>query len=399
MRSDRSAVRLTGSTWRSGPNTGLCYARIATCFLFASDSSAGVRQHHGGVPCNGATAVEVDSVVLNIYTSAERTRVDSQHGAPSAEKPSEGTHMTRVTSHPAVVPSDPEVPPASGEEAQFGTVAEAAFFRCERIWKPRTAAVNRAYLRNQILPWFHDRPVADITNREVRRWFASLRATPAAADRSLPILSTIMRHAEVHGHRPEDSNPCTGLRRYRRRGRERFLTAGEVRRLGAALVAREAASPFPAAVVRLLLLTGCRQSEIRTLRWQDYRDGHLFLPDSKTGPRTVWLSSPARSVLDRLPRMGRWSFPAPKGAGPMATETLYSFWRPLRAEAGLPDVRLHDLRHSYASFALHQGETVRTIGRLLGHRDPATTLKYTHFADTMVREAAEAVGTALGRGG
>ena len=242
---------------------------------------------------------------------------------------------------------------------------------------------------------FQGRPIADITRREVQRWFAALHATPAAANRSLPILSVIMRQAEIYGHRSENSNPCAGLRRYRLRGRERFLTFDELRRLGAALVVREDAAPLQVAVVRVLLLTGCRQSEVRTLHWQDYREGHLFLRDSKTGPRTVWLSSAARLVLDRLPRTGRWVFPASTGAGPMSTETLYGCWRALRSAAGLPDVRLHDLRHSYASFALRQGETVLTIGRLLGHRDPATTLKYTHFADTMAREAVEAVGAIL----
>ena len=288
-----------------------------------------------------------------------------------------------------------EVPPICDEKTPFETVAEEVFHRYGRTWKPRTVTVNRSYLRNQIMPWFRERPIADITRREVQRWFAALHATPAAANRSLPILSSILRQAEIYGHRLEDSNPCAGLRRYRRRSRERFLTVGETRRLGTALAAQEAVTPLPAAVVRLLLLTGCRQSEVRTLQWQDYREGHLFLRDSKTGPRTVWLSSPARSVLDRLLRTDRWLFPASKGVGPMRTETLYACWRIVRTEAGLPDVRLHDLRHSYASFALRQGETVLTIGRLLGHSDPATTLKYTHFADAMVHEAVEAVGAAL----
>ena len=278
----------------------------------------------------------------------------------------------------------------------FETVADEVFHRYGRIWKSRTLAVNRVYLRNQIMPSFRGRPIADITRPEVQRWFAGLHATPAAADRSLPILSLILRQSEIYGHRPEGSNPCTGLRRYRRRGRERFLTASELRRLGAALAAEEAIRPLAVAVVRLLLLTGCRQSEIRTLQWQDYREGHLFLRDSKTGPRTVWLSSAARSVLDRLPCTSRWLFPASKGTGPMRTDTLYGCWRTVRSVAGLPDVRLHDLRHSYASAALRQGETVLTIGRLLGHRDPTTTLKYTHFADAMVHEAVEAVATVLG---
>ena len=285
--------------------------------------------------------------------------------------------------------------PATAGSTRFDMVAEEVFRRYGRHWKPRTLAVNRSYLRNQILPWFGDRPVAAINRSDVQRWFAGLHATPAAADRSLPVLSTIMRQAEVYGHRPDDSNPCTGLRRYRRRGRERFLTVDETRRLGEALAAREAAAPLPATAVRLLLLTGCRQSEIRTLQWRDYRSGHLFLPDSKTGPRTVWLSSAARLVLEDLPRTSDWAFPAATGASPMSTETLYRFWRTLRTAADLRGLRLHDLRHSYASFALRRGETVLTIGRLLGHRDPATTLKYTHFADSIVREAAEAVGAAL----
>ena len=288
-----------------------------------------------------------------------------------------------------------EVPPTSDASTTFEAVAEEVFRRHERTWKPRTVVANRSYLRNQIMPFFQRRPIADITRREVQRWFAGLHTTPAAANRSLPLLSLILRQAETYGYRSEDSNPCAGLRRYRRRSRERFLTVSETRRLGAALAAQEPVTPLPAAVIRLLLLTGCRQGEIRTLQWQDYREGHLFLRDSKTGPRTVWLSSAARSILDRLPRTDRWLFPASRGIGPMRTETLYGCWRTVRAAASLPDVRLHDLRHSYASFALQQGESVPTIGRLLGHRDPTTTLRYTHFADALARDAVETVGAAL----
>ena len=281
------------------------------------------------------------------------------------------------------------------QKVVFETVAEEVFRHYGRVWKPRTAKVNRSYLRNQILPWFRNRPVSDITRSEVQRWFASLHATPAAANRSLPVLSVILQQAEIHGHRRDDTNPCTGLRRYREQGRMRFLTVDEIRRLGTAVTGQEASMPLPAAAVHLLLLTGCRQGEVRTLRWQDYREGHLFLRDSKTGPRTVWLSSASRSVLDRLPRTSSWVFPSLKNDGPLSAETLHRCWRALRTAAGLDDVRLHDLRHSYASFALRQGETLLTIGRLLGHRDPATTLKYTHFADGLLREAVETVGFAL----
>ena len=280
-------------------------------------------------------------------------------------------------------------------DTPFETVAEEVLRRYGRAWKPRTAKVNRAYLRNQILPWFRGRPIGEITRSEVHRWFAALQDKPAAANRSLPIMSVILRQAEIYGYRPVDSNPCPGLRRYRERGRERFLSDDETRRLGAALAAHETVAPPAVAVVRLLLLTGCRQGEIRALRWADYREGNLFLRDSKTGPRTVWLSSVARSVLDGLPRTTEWIFPAPTGGGSMPTETLYRCWRVVRGAANLPDVRLHDLRHSYASFALRRGESVLTIGRLLGHRDPATTVKYTHIADPLVRASVEAVGAAL----
>ena len=211
----------------------------------------------------------------------------------------------------------------------------------------------------------------------------------------MPVLSVIMREAERMGLRPEGSNPCRGIKRYRRKGRERFLSEDEVRRLSARLAAHEAPWPQQVAIIRLLLLTGCRKGEILTLRWSDYRDGRLFLRDSKTGPRTVWLSEPARTVLDALERKTRWVFPASQGDRPGSAQWLDSFWYRVRAEAELEDVHLHDLRHSYASLALRQGETVLAIGRLLGHRNPETTLKYIHFADAMVRDAAETVGAAL----
>ena len=286
--------------------------------------------------------------------------------------------------------------PARSEEALFEAVAETVFRQHERIWKPRTLYVNRGYLKKQIRPHFASRNIADIDSRDVHNWFASLAATPAAADRSVPILSVIMREAERMGLRPEGSNPCRGIKRYRRKGRERFLSDDEIRRLSAVLSERAQRQPSQVAAVRLLLLTGCRKSEILTLRWSDYREGRLFLRDGKTGPRTVWLSQPARTILNRLPRSDRWVFPAPRAGGPRDAIWLYRFWQDARGEAGIGDVRLHDLRHTHASIALRQGVTVLAIGRLLGHADPRTTLKYTHPADAMIADAAEIVGAVLG---
>ena len=288
--------------------------------------------------------------------------------------------------------------PRDPGESLFEVVADTVFQRYQRVWKVGTLNVNRGYLRQQILPHFSGRPVADIDRREVHNWFASLRATPAAADRSVPVLSVIMREAEAMGLRPEGSNPCRGIRRYRRKGRERFLSDDEIRRLAETLSEHAERQPLQVAAVRLLLLSGCRKSEILTLRWSDYREGRLFLRDSKTGPRTVWLSQSARNVIEGLERIDRWVFPAVRNAGPQGKGWLEYFWFRVRAEANLRDVRLHDLRHFYASIALRQGETVLAIARLLGHRNAETTLKYTHPADAMVMDAAEKVGALLGEG-
>ena len=285
--------------------------------------------------------------------------------------------------------------PAVSDHVLFEDVAEEVFRRYGRNWKPGTLKVNRGYFARQILPWFKARPIAAITAADVREWFASLHATPVAADRSAPVLSVIMAQAEAYGYRPEGSNPCRGIRRYRRKGRERFLSADEVRRLGTVLRRHEGQSPVHVAIIRLLLLTGCRKGEIVTLRWREYRDGHLHLEDSKTGPRTVWLSSAARRILERQPRTSPWVFPGRRTGGSMDVEAVGKFWRRLRPETGLDGVRLHDLRHTYASAAVMTGENVLTVGRLLGHHDPGTTLKYSHLGDDAVALAAETMGCVL----
>ena len=305
----------------------------------------------------------------------------------------EAEARARARSMLAALRDDRDIEAEVSGDALFKTVAEEVFTRYGRRWKPRTLAVNRNYLQRQILPFFEERPIAEIDREEVQRWFRSLHATPAAANRSAPILSVIMQQAEAWGYRPNGGNPCKDIRRYRQKRSERFLSPDEYRRLGMALERHEARQPFRVAALRLLLLTGCRKSEIVTLEWRFYRDGRLYLADSKTGPRTVWLCEAAREVLDGLPRSRRWVFPIEGRRAPWSW--LDAFWMQLRAEAELEDLRLHDTRHSYASMALSSGETIRTVGRLLGHDNPATTLKYAHLSDTAVRETVEALAPLL----
>ncbi len=279
----------------------------------------------------------------------------------------------------------------------FEAVAEETFHRYGRNnWKPRTFKVNRYCLENQILPWFKGRQIAGITDGDVQEWFASLHATPVAADRAAPVLSVIMTCAETYGYRSAESNPCKGIKRYRRQERERFMSEEELRRLGVALKKYEDTGPMCVAIIRLLLLTGCRKSEVVTLKWKNYRDGHVHLSDSKAGPRMVWLSTSARRILDGIRRESTWVFPSPRTDKSLTTAPVERFWHRIRSEVGLQDVRLHDLRHTYASIAVMQGESVLTVGRLLGHNNPETTLKYTHLAHGKVVEAARAMGDVLG---
>ena len=179
--------------------------------------------------------------------------------------------------------SIPDLPP----DIAFEAVAEEVFSHYRRHWKPRTLAVNVNYYKNHILPCFKGRPIDGIARPEVLEWFESLHAKPASANRSLPVLSVILRQAEVYGYRLEDSNPCKDIKRYRRRARERFLSQDEIRRVVEVLNRYDETRPLQAAVIRLLLLTGCRKGELLTLKWRDYREGKLFLRDSKNGPRTV----------------------------------------------------------------------------------------------------------------
>ena len=168
----------------------------------------------------------------------------------SAESASAGEARARAATMLATIRRGGDAP-ASPEEAVFEAVADEVFTRYARNWKPGTLKINRNYYRNHILPRFKGRPIAGIDSRAVRQWFASLHAKPAAADRSAPILSVIMRQTELYGYRPEGSNPCKGIKRYRREGRERFLSAAEIRSLAAVLDRFEADRPQQVAIIRL----------------------------------------------------------------------------------------------------------------------------------------------------
>ena len=286
-------------------------------------------------------------------------------------------------------------PPAVRSVA-FPVFAEEFLSRYRRNWKPGTYAVSLAILRREILPFFAERTVGDIARTDVARWFAGMADRPGLANRALPVLSVMMREAELYGYRAaDDGNPCEGVRRYRRPRRERHLDARELAVLGRYLARRAADRPVPVAAVETLLYTGCRAGEVLGLKWEYVRDGKIHLPDSKTGPKTVQASPQVLAILDRLSNNGPHVFPDRAGRGPMTRASLHAFWRPLRERCGFPDVRLHDLRHTFASIAVQNGIPLATVGRLLGHRLGETTLKYVHLSDDGPRAAAAVVSSGI----
>ena len=274
--------------------------------------------------------------------------------------------------------------------------AEEFLERQAHRWKPRTRDTNTRIVRKDILPVFGDTTVDAITIEQVKEWFASMSERPGVANRSMPVLSAMMRMAELWGYRAHNTNPCKRTRRFRMKPKERFLAAGEIARLNAVLVRDEFWCPNVVAVIRLLLLTGCRVGEILSLEWGWIKGKRIFLPDSKSGPRTVWISSDARAVIDAIPRYSEdcpYLFPNRPATRPI--DNIVFHWNRIRDEAGLPGLRLHDLRHTWASVAAMNGVDMVTIAKLLGHALVETTERYVHLSDRSVTEAADRVSNRI----
>ena len=202
-----------------------------------------------------------------------------------------------------------------------------------------------------------------------------------------------MKHAETLGLRPENSNPCRGLRRYKSGFEAHYLSDDEFAALGRALATAESKYPAAVAVLHFLLYTGARKSEAVQIRWEHVHVNRAVLPDSKTGPRTIWLSCPARAVLEAQPRRDdcAWVFASSAG-GPVFVDKA---WKAVRAAAGLASLRIHDLRHSHAAHAVMGGESMHVTGRLLGHQRPGTTNRYAHLDDATLSDAAERVARVI----
>jgi integrase len=266
--------------------------------------------------------------------------------------------------------------------------------------KASTAKEYRGNLRRFILPALGRLAVPEITRADVAKFHHDLRHIPYQANRCLEVVSKMFVLAEMWGLRPDGSNPRKHIRKYPEEKRERFLSAAELRRIGEVLREMESEGVELSSAIlaaRLLILSGCRLGEIMTLKW-DYIDFHeraLRLPDSKTGKKVVHLGIPAVEYLHHAQRIegNPWVITGTLTGKPLSD--LQPFWQRVRARAGVKDVRIHDLRHTFASTAVASGQGLPMIGKLLGHTQVQTTARYAHLAADPVRCAADAVATSL----
>jgi integrase len=293
--------------------------------------------------------------------------------------------------------------PATQRDRQKGaiTVAElGSRFLAEYVaqyCKPSTAELYKCAVELHINPVLGHQRVDDLARPDVARLHHQLRDRPYQANRVLAVISKMMNLAEAWGLRPDGSNPVRHIKNNREAERERYLTSDEFQRLSAVLSHAQntgTEAPHSLGAIGLLILTGARLSEILTLKWAhvDFENAVLRLPDSKTGAKLIFLNAAAIALLQTIPRLqGNPYVIVGKRPGARLIN-LQKIWRRLRKQASLNDVRIHDLRHSFASVAVGSGMSLPMIGKLLGHTQPATTARYAHLAADPMRAASDLVG-------
>jgi integrase len=260
----------------------------------------------------------------------------------------------------------------------------------------RTVAEDERNIRLHILPAFGSMRIDAITGRDVARWHGDRSETPVNANRCLSLFRHMMRKAEAWGYRTPGSNPCRDVEKYEETPRERYLSAAELGRLGKALKVVEAEDRFSAyslAALRVLVFTGARKMEIATLEWDHVdEDRGVARRDTKTGPRNIYLPPPALEIIKGLTKVegSPWVFPSARDPEKKHIGDLEKAWRAVRKAAGLEDVHLHDLRHSFASVAVSAGDSLAIIGAVLGHVDTATTQRYAHLSTDPIAASASA---------
>ena len=354
---------------------------------------------------------ELQGFGVRVYPSGRKVYVVQSRGPGGSKRATVGRHgditadQARKDAAAIIdrIKSGLEPVPATPERDTGPTVADLAdrFMRAHVAvnCKPSTAVRYGGILKNGILPALGSMPLGSVERKDVAELHHALRHQPSTANRAVDILTKMYSLAEAWGLHQSGRSPCRSVRKYKERKRQRFLSAEEFQRLGRVLDETEARGTawLPAiAAIRLLILTGCRRNEILSLRWDDVdrTSGELRLRETKTGGRMVPLTPEVEAVLDAIPRVpgNPWVILGKRQGKHL--RNVNDLWYRLRVEADLKDVRLHDLRHSWASRALALGESLPMIGRLLGHTQVQTTARYAHLAqDTEMASASKVAGS------
>ncbi len=261
--------------------------------------------------------------------------------------------------------------------------------------KATTVMMDRGRIERHVKPLLGRRRARDVAQADVERFMNAVasRAGKSAASRTVGMLGGIFSFAVSRGVRAD--TPVRGVKRFPDRKVERFLSPAELTQLGEALAAAErgGVNSYAVAALRMLVITGCRSAEVLGLQWRDVDWQHscLRLPDSKTGAKVVPLGAPAVELLKSLPQIegNPYVFPGAKEGGHLVG--IQKVWRRIRTHAGLPGVRVHDLRHSFAAVGASGGDSLLIIGKLLGHRNAASTSRYAHLSDDPLRTAADRI--------
>lgn len=301
--------------------------------------------------------------------------------------------------------NDPQAERAAGREAP--TMAEL-WARYEAEHLPKKKASSRVddlrVARDYILPSLGRLKVAAVTRADIQDLHRRLSDRPYQANRLLALTSKMMNLAELWGYRPDNTNPCRHIERYPEQKRQRYLTQQELQRLGKVLADEAAArrhGRYVVTAIKLLLFTGARVSEILGARWSwlSVPDRRINLPDSKTGAKPVFLSEEAMAVLQDLrsrPDAETSDFIIKGRIAGRPLVNLAKPWKAICERADLPEVRIHDLRHTVASIGVAQGLSLPILGRLLGHSQPQTTNRYAHVDADPALTAANLIGKVVG---
>ncbi|WP_081421698.1 site-specific integrase [Tardiphaga robiniae] len=344
-------------------------------------------------------------------------------GSVGAILPDEARQLARKRLGSVAHGSDPAAEERAARTAitvsELGQVFLARHVSIRR--KRQTLESYRHIIDAYIVPAFGNIAAKDLTRSEAQSLHERLGRRPSAANRVIAVLSSIYTFAYRQQLISSDHNPAKGVEKYREIKRERYLSSTELARLGAALREGETTGiiwhpkkpdaklkhlpalenrkilidQYSAAAIRLLLFTGARKSEILNLRWRelDLERGLFLLPDSKTGQKTLYLNPATLQVLASLPRIGEYVIAGSKiGA---ARCDLKRPWKAIVTRAGLDNIRLHDLRHTHASFGVTAGLGLPIIGKLLGHSQPMTTARYAHLGDDPTKLASLQISGAI----